>query len=275
MNARRNGWSLFRLLALAGVVLAGAVGGCEKPPPPYGTELTAQLPGGGEQVWAIAPAVNLSGERIDELLQADIVYGQLQQVHGLEVIPVNRVVEVYEGLGISKVESAGQAALVCDLLGCDALLVPTVTAYDPYDPPKLGAGLQLFRKPPGYTRNPNEDVRLLARKLAPAVQAASGLPAGPIGGQDADSAGVEPIGPDGAVPSSTTLQAVGMFDAANGSVRDAVSFYAIGRHDPTGPLGTREYLLDMDRYCGFAYWSLTVDLLSAIRHTTPPPAAHG
>jgi hypothetical protein len=266
MNARRSGWSLIGLLTLTSIVLAGIGTGCEKPPVPYGREIWAQLPGGGEQVWAIAPAVNLSGVRVDELLQADIVYGQLQQVHGLEVIPVNRVVEVYEGLGISKVESAAQAALVCDLLGCDALLVPTVTAYDPYNPPKLGAGLQLFRKPPGYVRDPNVDVRLLARQVAPARQAASGMPAGPDGGENADSAGVEPIGPDGAVPSSTTLQAVGMFDAANGSVRDAVNFYAIGRHDPTGPLGTRQYLLDMDRYCGFCYWSLTVDLLSAMRH---------
>jgi hypothetical protein len=264
MNARRIGWTIAILLCVAALM---PMGGCEKPPVPYGQEISLNMPGGASQVWAVAPAVNLSGVRVDELLQADLIYGQLQQVHGLEVIPVNRVVEVYEGLGIAKVESAGQAALVCDLLGCDALLVPTVTAYDPYDPPKLGAGLQLFRKPRGYTRDPNVDVRQLARSLAPARQKPSNLPIGPGPADDTGSTGAEPIGPDGAIPSSTTLQAVGMFDAANGSVRDAVNFYAIGRHDPTGPLGSREYLLDMDRYCGFAYWSLTVDLLSAIRNT--------
>jgi hypothetical protein len=269
MDARRLGRSIAALLCVMGVVAGLGLGGCEKPPVPYGQEVPMQLPGGAEQVWAVAPAVNLSGQRVDELLQADIVYGQLQQVHGLEVIPVNRVVEVYEGLGIAKVESAGQAALVCDLLGCDALLVPTVTAYDPYDPPKLGAGLQLFRKPRGYTRDPNEDVRELARRLGPVRLKPSGLPTWPDTGGDAGSVGAEPVGPDGAIPSSTTLQAVGMFDAANGSVRDAVAFYAIGRHEPTGPLGSREYLLDMDRYCGFAYWSLTADLLSAIRKTAP------
>jgi hypothetical protein len=265
MIARRLGWSIAGLVFLTGVA---SIGGCEKPPPPYGQEISLNLPGRAEQVWAVAPAVNLSGVKVDELLQADLVYGQLQQVRGLEVIPVNRVVEVYEGLGIAKVESADQAALVCDLLGCDALLVPTVTAYDPYNPPKLGAGLQLFRKPRGYTRDPNEDVRELARRLAPARQKSSGLPTGPGDGDDPGAMGDQAIGPDGAIPSSTTLQAIGMFDAANGSVRDAVSFYAIGRHDPTGPLGNREYLLDMDRYCGFAYWSLTVDLLSTMRHAT-------
>jgi hypothetical protein len=269
MNARRLGTTIAGLLCVVGIIAGAGLSGCEKPPQPYGQEISLNLAGTGQQVWAIAPAVNLSGVRVDELLQADIVYGQVQQVHGLEVIPVNRVVEVYEGLGIAKVESAGQAALVCDLLGCDALLVPTVTAYDPYDPPKLGAGLQLFRKPRGYTRDPNVDVRQLARSLAPSRQKPANLPIGLGIGGDPGSTGAESIGPDGAIPSGTTLQAIGLFDAADGSVRDAVSFYALGRHDPTGPLGSREYLLDMDRYCGFAYWSLTVDLLSAIRNAPP------
>jgi len=33
---------------------------------------------------------------------------------------------------------------------------------------------------------------------------------------------------------------VGMFDAANGSVRQAVLDYAVGRNDPQGPLGSKE-----------------------------------
>ena len=65
------------------------------------------------------------------------------------------MVEVYVGLGIEQVQSPEQAALVCDLLGCDALLVPTITAFDPYDPPKLGASLHLFRKPGTYARPAN------------------------------------------------------------------------------------------------------------------------
>ena len=47
-----------------------------------------------------------------------------------------------------------------------------------------------------------------------------------------------------------------MFDAANGSTRDQLNFYAAGRHDPVGPLGDKAYRVDMDRFCGFAYFSL-------------------
>jgi hypothetical protein len=65
-------------------------------PKPYGEEDQLFLPGTHRQVWAIAPALNLSGEdSVDPLLQSDLVYKELQKVHGLTVIPVDRVVEVY------------------------------------------------------------------------------------------------------------------------------------------------------------------------------------
>ena len=53
-----------------------------------------------------------------------------------------------------------------------------------------------------------------------------------------------------------------MFDAANGSVRDAVYRYAAGRNDPVGPMGAKEYLASMDRYCGFVYHELIARLIS-------------
>ena len=61
-----------------------------------------------------------SGERqVDPLLQADLVFQQLQQVHGVTVVPVNRVVEVYVRPADRPGASPEQAAIVCDLLGCD------------------------------------------------------------------------------------------------------------------------------------------------------------
>ena len=222
-------------------VALAAFAGCAPKDPAYGTEYIRRLPRDGRAVWAVAPAINLSGQRgVDPLLQADLVYEQVQQVGGLTVVPVNRVVEVYAGLGIEQVQSAEQASLVCDLLGCDALLVPTITAFDPYDPPKLGASLHLFRKPGTYARPANVDPRDLARAAAPPVE--------------------QSIPQDGAF-----VQAVGMFDAANGSVREALFAYARGRNDPAGPMGAREYLVSMDRYCGFVYQSLTGDLLRSMR----------
>ncbi len=52
---------------------------------------------------------------------------------------------------------------MCRLLGCDGLVIPTVTAYDPYDPPKFGASLQLFVKPGTFNRLPKLDPRALER----------------------------------------------------------------------------------------------------------------
>jgi hypothetical protein len=235
-----------RVRGIAGYCLLGAValsGGCAEKPPEYGREFVQSLPPHRREVWAVAPAINLSGQReVDPLLQADLLYQQVQQVRGLTVVPVNRVAEVYAGLGIEQVQSAEQAALVCDLLGCDALLVPTVTAFDPYNPPKLGASLHLFAKPGNYARPANVDPRELVRRAAPPRD--ESMPAA----RDAEF-----------------VQAVGMFDAANGTTRDAVLAYAAGRHDPVGPMGAREYLASMDRYCGFVYAQLTADLLRQAR----------
>jgi hypothetical protein len=216
------------------IVLAGS--GCARRTRPYGLEQQLALPTTQRQVWAVAPAVDLSGQQIDPILQADLLYQQLQQVRGLTVIPVNRVAEVYSALRLTRVQSEEQAALVIEALGCDGLIVPTVTAFDPYNPPKFGVALQWFGRHGGRREGPAIDPRELARQAAPA--------------QD------QPLPRQGQF-----VQVVGMFDAANGSVREAVRDYARGRSNPAGPMGSAEYLLNMDRYCGFVYHSLIADLL--------------
>lgn len=224
-----------RMLVLG--LLAALLAGCADKPPQYGSEASLSWLGPNRQVWAVAPAINLSGQDpVDPLLQGDLVFQQLQQVNGITAIPVNRVVEVYSSLQIQQVQSEEQAALVCDLLGCDGLIVPTVTAFDPYSPPKFGAALQLFINPASAARPAAVDVRELARRATP--------------------------GPNESVPARPGfVQAVGMFDAANGSVRQALLDYAAGRNDPAGPLGSKEYLVSMDRYCGFVYHKLIAELV--------------
>jgi hypothetical protein len=232
---------LFASLALLAAGLGPGAIGCAEREPSYGVEKRVALEAKRREVWAVAPALNLSGYDVDALLQSDLLYQQLQQVRGLTVIPVNRVVEVYASLRIDKVQSPEQAAIVCDLLGCDALVIPTVTAFDPYAPPKLGASLQVMFKPGGWSRPGDVDPRELARQATPGASES-------VGGQAIDAASV--------------IQAVGMFDAANGSVREALGAYAAGRNDPLGPMGTKEYLASMDRYCGFVYHELIVQVLN-------------
>jgi hypothetical protein len=223
------------LFLLLGVMIT--LGGCQEKVPPYGIEARLALAANKAEVWAIAPAINLSGQaEIDPLLQADIVYGQLQHVQGLTVIPVNRVAEVYSRLRIEQVQSKEQAQIVCDLLGCEALVVPTVTAYDPYNPPKLGASLQLFRRPENFSRAEQIDPRELSRAATPVANES--------------------------LPQQAEFDlAVGIYDAANGSVREKLLAYAAGRNDPVGPLGAKEYFVNMERYCGFVYHELIGQLL--------------
>jgi hypothetical protein len=229
---------VMRSICYLGIVAVLAIAGCRKGPPPYGVEQPLFLPGEVRQTWAVAPVINLSGQRAaDPILQADLLYQQLQKVAGLNVVPVDRVVEVYLALGIDQVQSEEQAAIVCSVLGADALVVATITAYDPYDPPKQGASLHLLRVAP--VQRPDVDPRELARRAAPS--------------------------PDESLPARPSfVQVVGMFDAANGSVRAKVEQYARGRSDPTSPYAGQLYLVEMDRYSGFVYHTLIDELLGKL-----------
>ncbi|HEX4055187.1 MAG TPA: hypothetical protein VHX86_13065 [Tepidisphaeraceae bacterium] len=229
-----------------GVLMIACFGfptGCAHKPKPYGEEQQLFLPGTQHQVWAIAPTINISGQsQIDPLLQSDLVYQEVQQVHGLTAIPVDRVVEVYASLKINRIQSEQQAYTVCRLLGCDGLVIPTVTAYDPYDPPKFGASLQLFEKPTAL----NKAVKVDPRSLEESGTLASATP------------------PSMSVATHMT-QVVDLYDASDGTVRDRVAAYAKGRTDPNGPLGPDEITVSMDRYCAFGYHELLVSMLEDLQ----------
>ena len=224
-----------------GLILCILLAGCARPDR-YGVEETLVLPALQQQTWAVAPALNLSGRRaVDPLLQADLVFEEVAQIEGVVAVPVNRVAEVYVALGIAGVQNPEDAAVVCEALGVDALVVPTVTLYDPYDPPKLGASLQLFfRRPIGGTAF-NIDPHALGRTAR------------------AEQAALASTPPE-------FLQASAVFDAADGTTRGRLLRYARGRNDPDGPVTTRGFFLDMEAYCGFAYHALLEDLLA-----TPAP----
>jgi hypothetical protein len=238
------------ILVMAWLALAG---GCGPQPKPYGEEQQLFLPGAHKQVWAVAPTINISGQSpIDPLLQSDLVYQEMQQIHGLTVIPVDRVVEAYASLRINKIESEREADMVCQILGCDALVIPTITEYDPYDPPKFGASLQLFMKPGAFGTVPLLDPRQLER--SPTSENVTPMP-----------------GP------RNMAQVVSVYDASDGTVLDRVENYAKGRIDPNAPLGARQIVISMDRYCSFCYHELLVELLGEL---APPDnaaqaSAHG
>lgn len=226
-----------RMTSLAICFGAVVLAACAPKRKPYGEEDRYLMPGTRRMVWAVAPTLNISGEReVDPLLSSDILFNQLQQVEGLTILPVNRVAEIYASLKIEKVQSEQQAYEVCDLLGCDGLVVPTITAYDPYNPPKMGASLQLFLKPGAYKLVPTVDPRELERS--------------------ATTPSLSPM-----QSPHHLLQAVGLWDATDGSVRSRVHLFAVGRSDPNTLVNENEMYINMDRYSGFVYHELIAQLL--------------
>ncbi|HQY88646.1 MAG TPA: hypothetical protein PK402_08305 [Tepidisphaeraceae bacterium] len=231
-------------MLFTGVILTSAISttGCSLFAPKDHTptrELTQYAPENGPRVVAVAPAINISGERgVDALIQADLVFQQIGQVEGWTAVPVNRVAEVYAGLGIRQVQNEADANLVCDKLGVDALIVPTITLYNPYDPPKLGASLALFVRN-SYGPNKTElNVHQLSREATGSVES---LP------RNADF-----------------IQAAGVFDASVGSVQSAIGRYASGRIDSQGPLQEREITLSMSQYSGFVWHELLGEVLDQL-----------
>ncbi len=225
---------MIRAMAV-GVALLLA-GGCG----PQLTEPSGLLsPYDNVQLWAVAPFANESGVSIvDTNRMADLFVQQLQQVRGINTIPVNRVLSAMRQLKMPSVASPADAMRLIDVLEVDAMVVGTVTAYDPYPPQTLGAAIQLYTMR-SRDRNRGLNPRDLTR--APTVKVAPGA-----------------LGPPGPV-----AQAAGVFDASNHQTLAWLQHYAQGRTEPDGPFGRDIYLVSSELYTQFVSYRLIHDLLAS------------
>ena len=135
----------WRLPALAVAVLVGV--GCEGSPARIiePTALTSPYP--APKLWAVAPFRNESGfSLVDGAAFADHLTRRLQQVQGIRVVPVNRVLAALAAERLEAVNSREAALRVMQTLDADGLVVGTLTAWDPYLPPKLGVICQLHSR---------------------------------------------------------------------------------------------------------------------------------
>jgi hypothetical protein len=220
----RAGWMGWGArLVLCGTV---AIAACQKPsltPPevlvsPYAT-------GAGTPTWAVAPLANESGTSVaDAAMVSDALVNKLAEVRGLSVMPLNRTLAVMRQMNMDAVRSPAEARALAAAMGADALVVGTITAYDPYDPPRLGLTLGLFR-----------------------VDNRGGGGVDPVGLRSAAS---EPAarGSDGAQDTLVSDYA----DGANHEVLMDLQRYAEGRHDPGSALGWRRYSASMPHFAEFA-----------------------
>ena len=211
---------VFVMIALA----VGGTQGCKGEQLEQPTYFPSPYP--GPKLWAVVPFRNESGVQfVDTSRLADKLTNHLQQTEGIDVVPVNRVIEAMTALEMGDVRSVGDALRLMQSLDVDGLLVGTATAWDPYEPPEIGLIVQLYSQDRGMI-----DMDPYVLQWSPTAD-----------GDISIRTFRQPI-----------AQATAHLDAANGEVLRRLKAYAQGRTPPEGAAGWRRYLLSMDLYSEFA-----------------------
>lgn len=202
-------------MLVVALAVALAVVGCTsrvvRLPPPL------RSPYPERRIVAVAPLRNESGSlAADGVRLADHLTRALEEVLGLDTLPVNRVLATMDALDLPEVATPDDALRLQQALGADLLVAGNVTAYDPYDPPTLGLTLELFGGGGPTGGDEAFDVRALT-------------------GAATDAGPATP-----AVQEATPLSRVSaVLDASDGRVRAAIKKYAAtrGADDPSGGRG--------------------------------------
>jgi len=225
------------LSALA--LLATLLAGCNAEPRlQQPVTLQSPYPSTAEPLWAVAPLRNDSGASIADILRiSDAVAAKVAEVRGLSVLPVNRTLAAMRALRLPAIDSPEDARRVAAVLGVDGLIVGSITAYDPYNPPKLGLTLALYGGE-GTSTAPDIDPGVLTAAASESLPAASRTRAQP------------------ALATASVY-----LDAANHDVLARVQEYSQGRHDPRTALGWRGVLANMDLYTEFVAFDAVHALL--------------
>ena len=199
--------------------------------------------GGGDQLWAVVPLRNESGTSLGDTLRlADQLSASITEVQGLRAVPVNRVIDGMRTLEIEVIDDPGQARLLAQWLGVDGLILGTITAYDPYDPPTIGISLALFDRTGQDAQGGQLDPKLLSTQPNPYSYF--------------------PRTTRDSVPASSIAMHL---DGRNHAVLQRVRQFAAGRHDTRGAYGWRRYLASMDLYERFAAHAAIGELLEGER----------
>lgn len=253
-----------RLIASVVFTLPLLVGGCADKREALTQPRTLWAPPYGEtdSLWAVAPLNNESGTTLFDPLQiTDQLVGQIERVEGVRAIPLNRTLGAMQSLKLSRVSSPQDARALAEALGVDAVLVGTITGYDPYNPPKFGLTLALFARPgalePGR-KSPSDDERFQASLADPVTLQTAPVEVGLPRAEWLD----RPLSVSSA-----------QLDGADQGVQAAAKEYAIGRSETVSALGWRRYLASMRLFTDFACFHMTERLLEAEARRVGPAVA--
>lgn len=233
------------IVAVMAMVIAAAfgLGGCasERHKLVAPVSLTAPYQSAaGEVLWGVVPLRNESGTLlVDPYRVTDKVVGAAAQVQGVRTLPLNRTLEAMRALQMDEPRTPADIERLAQVMGVDGLIVGSITAYDPYDPPVLGLSLALHART-GSTGRSGSALNVDALRH----RTTEGEPPARSNFQEAPASVV-----------SVHL------DGKSHQVQMDAKTYAEGRHDAAGALGWRRYLASMDLYTEFAAWHAVRRLL--------------
>jgi hypothetical protein len=240
------------LLAASSVGVVATLGGCAA----SGDELVAPAvlespfdASRGEVLLAVAPPVNESGvSTLDVLTMGDELVAAFSEARGLAAVPMNRTLAAMAAKGLPAVRTPMEAKILADALGVDGVVVSSVTAYDPYDPPTLGLALALFMRD---------------------GERAASLDPKALSGAYTD----QPSRSRTTFDERPVVTVVEHLDASNHEVLLGLKEYATGRHDPKSALTWRRYTASMELYTQFAAYYTVRRLLEKEHDRRAPVAA--
>ncbi len=194
-------------------------------------------------IWAVAPLANETGvSTVDVLAMADIIAHEVQNIHGIDALPVQRVLDGMRAMDIGGIDSPATARSLARVIGADAIIVGSITAYDPYRPPMLGMTLQLY----------HANAMQLGDDVIDQI------------GTAASDRSLHGFG-EGDQPASSVSV---VLDAADNGVRLSLEQFARGRTESNSALNWERYLVVMDLYTQYVVDRLLRDLLREERTRT-------
>lgn len=186
----------------------------------------------GDVLWAVVPPVNESGTSlVDALAVGDALVGVVTEIQGVAALPVNRTLAAMRGIGVDRISTPEQVRQLAEAMGVDGVVVSSITAWDPYDPPVIGLSLALYARS-GAMRG-QSPVELDPKALATAASDAEFLARSSFGSG----------------PVSVSMEHL---DARNHQTQMYVREFAQGRSDAASALNWRIYFASMDLYTQFA-----------------------
>jgi len=189
---------------------------------------------------AVAPLINESGTTIvDELHVADNIANTIQGIDGLGAIPVNRTIAAMRASGLSFVLEPDEAIALAKTLGADAIIVGTITAWNPYQPLQIGMSLALF----------------------PASDAMYGYTPVPLDPRALTAAATEYGLPDSWIVGRPVAILSEFFDGEDPGVMASVRIYAEHRDEPPHALRERRFTTSMKLFAKFVSHELVRKLL--------------